>query len=70
VAIKNSRKPFNLLHYVNALCALLSFLRYFLPHEDRPAFNLAKEMRNSEAFAMLLHGASQQFTPCVCISCL
>jgi len=44
------------MHYANALCALPSILRYYLPHKDRPALkiiNLAKEMRDSGVFAML-----------------
>jgi len=58
VATKNSRQPIYLVRYINALRALPSILRH-----SRPALktiNLAKEMRNSGVFAMLLQDASQQ----------
>jgi len=63
MATKNSLKPFNSVRCVNALCALPSILRCYLPHEDRLALkiiNLVKETRNSGVIAMLPHGASQQ----------
>jgi len=34
VATKNSWQPFNSVRYTNALCALPSILRYYLPRED------------------------------------
>jgi len=48
MATKNSRQPFNSVRYRNALCALPSILRYYLPHEGWPALkiiNLAKETK-------------------------
>jgi len=60
MATKNSWQPFNSVHYINALCALPGILRYYLPSKDRPVLkfiNLAKETRNSGAFAK---GVSQQ----------
>jgi len=62
ISTKNSWEPVNLVHYVNALYALPSILRYYLVHKNRLALkiiNLAKEKRNSRAFAMLLQAASQ-----------
>jgi len=55
VATKNSQQPFNSVRYINALRALPSILRYYLPREDElvlKIINLVKKKRNSGAFAI------------------
>jgi len=39
MATRNSRQPFNSVRYVNIHRALPGILRYYLPREDRPAFD-------------------------------
>jgi len=49
MATKNSRQPFNsvTVSYTNALRALPSILRYYLPHENRPQSGEGDEEQQS-----------------------